>query len=116
MKITVVDLEFLEQIPSNIHLRRLSLQYSINETKELAIHLGMHYTTWDDLYVTYGEEPDRLKFETLHRCISVSNITFDDIRKAVEVGKIQSKHVICQVSYIASFLFFSISFLRYAEF
>lgn len=96
------DTEFLCQIPSDIHLRRLSMQYSINETKELAMHLGMDYQTWDDLYVTFGEEPERLKFEALLRSVQYSNSTLNNIKKAVEAGKIQNKHSLCKVSYTSS--------------
>ncbi|XP_052079214.1 uncharacterized protein LOC127717566 [Mytilus californianus] len=93
----VTDTEFLEQIPSDIHLRRLSMQYNINETKELAIHLGMEYQAWDDLFVTFGEEPERLKFEALLRSVECSHLTFNDIRKAAEDGKIQTIHSLCRV-------------------
>lgn len=96
----MIDTEFLEQIPSDIHLRRLSMQYSITETKELAMYLGMDYQTWDDLYVTFGEEPERLKFEALHKTVVGTHLTFKDIRKAVEIGKIQTIHSLCKVRYI----------------
>lgn len=98
----MTDAEFLEQIPSDIHLRRLSMQYSINETKELAMHLGMDYQTWDDLHVTFGEEPERLKFEVLLKTVVDTHLTFNDIRKAVEFGKIRSIHSLCKVSYTSS--------------
>ncbi|CAC5375214.1 unnamed protein product [Mytilus coruscus] len=77
MNISVTNTEFLDQTPSDIHLRRLSMQYSINETKELAMHLGMEYQTWDDLYVTFGEEPERLKFEVRSRVVRGNPIDFD---------------------------------------
>ncbi|XP_052065807.1 uncharacterized protein LOC127705519 [Mytilus californianus] len=93
----VTDNEFLKQVPTDIHLRRLSMQYSIHETKELAIHLGMKFNIWESLYDTLGEEPERLNFEILHRCIESSSITFDDIRKAVESGNIQNPHTLCKV-------------------
>ncbi|XP_076089105.1 uncharacterized protein LOC143059486 [Mytilus galloprovincialis] len=73
------------------------MQYSINETKELAMHLGMDYQTWDDLYVTFGEEPERLKFEALHKTVVGTHLTFNDIRKAVEIGKIRTIHSLCKV-------------------
>ncbi|CAC5375220.1 unnamed protein product [Mytilus coruscus] len=93
----VTDTEFLDQTPSDIHLRRLSMQYSINETKELANHLGMENQTWDDMYVTFGEEPERLKFEALLRSVQCSNLTFNNIKQAVEFGKIQTIHSLCKV-------------------
>lgn len=102
MIFSVTDTEFLELIPSDIHLRRLSRQYGINETKELAMHLGMTYQTWDDLYVTFGEEPERLKFEALHKTVVGTHLTYIDIRKAVEIGKIQTIHSLCKVRYISS--------------
>lgn len=96
MNISVTNKEFLKQIPSDIHLRRLSMQYSINETKELAIHLGMDYQIWDDLYVTFGEEPERLKFEALWRTVEGSHLTFNSIGKAVKECKIQTRHSLCR--------------------
>ncbi|XP_071150393.1 uncharacterized protein [Mytilus edulis] len=93
----VTDEEFLKQIPEDIHLLRLSMQYTVNETKELANHLGMQYNTWERLYLTFVEEPERLNFETLRKCLDGSHITFNDIRKAVESGNIQNPHIICKV-------------------
>ncbi|XP_076116511.1 uncharacterized protein LOC143083986 isoform X1 [Mytilus galloprovincialis] len=93
----VTDNEFLKQTPKDIHLRRLSMEYSIHETKELSIHLGMKYNIWESLYDTLGEEADRLNFEILHRCIDSSAITFDDIRKAAAIGDIQNPHTLCKV-------------------
>ena len=98
--ILVTDNEFLRQTPTDIHLRRLSMQYSIHETKELAIHLGMDYNTWERMYDTLGEEPERLNFEILHRCIESFPITFDDIKKAVEIGNIKNPHILCKVSWV----------------
>lgn len=74
------------------------MQYNIYEIKELAICLGMQSTTWDDLYATFDKEPERLKFEALLKCISGFQKTFDDIRKAAAVIKIQSEHTLCKVS------------------
>ncbi|XP_063400327.1 uncharacterized protein LOC134684938 [Mytilus trossulus] len=93
----VTDNEFLKQTPTDIHLRRLSMQYSIHEIKELSIHLGMGYNTWERMYDTLGEEPERLNFEILHRCIDSSSITFDDFRKAAAIGNIQNPHTLCKV-------------------
>ncbi|VDI75753.1 Hypothetical predicted protein [Mytilus galloprovincialis] len=91
------DTDFLMQFPTDIHLRRLSMEYSVNETKELAIHLGMAYKTLERLGETIVEEPERLNFETLRRCLDGSNITFNDIRKAIENGDIQNPHTLCKV-------------------
>ncbi|CAG2246717.1 unnamed protein product [Mytilus edulis] len=91
----VTDNEFLKQTPTDIHLLRLSMQYSVNETKEFAIHLGMQYNTWARMYETI-QEAERLKFETLRRCVDNYNITFNDIRKAVEFGNIQNLHILCK--------------------
>lgn len=93
----MTDNEFLKQTPKDIHLRRLSMEYSIHETKELSIHLGMKYNIWESLYDTLGEEAERLNFEILHRCIDSSAITFDDIRKAAAIGNIQNPHTLCKV-------------------
>lgn len=95
----MIDNEFLKQSPTDLHLRRLSLQYSINETAQLAIHLGMEYSTWERLHETI-EEPERLNFEALRRCIESSHKTFDDIRKAIEASSIQNQHTLCKVGII----------------
>ncbi|CAG2189116.1 inlA [Mytilus edulis] len=92
----VTDNEFLKQTPTDIHLRRLSMEYSIHETKELSIYLGMKYNIWESLYEALGEEAERLNFEILHRCIDSSSITFDDIRKAAAIGNIQNPHTLCK--------------------
>lgn len=76
------------------------MQYSVNEAKELAIHLGMQYNTWDKLYTTFKVEPERLNFETLRRCLDGFDITFNDIKKAIEDGNIQNPHTLCKVSSI----------------
>lgn len=96
-----------------MHLRRLSMQYNVHETKELAIHLGMQYSTWEGLYDTIGEEPERLNFETLRKCVDQYTITFNDIRKAVERGNIQNPHSLCKVSctVVKIFVTRSISYL-----
>lgn len=73
------------------------MEYSVNETKVLAIHLGMAYKTLERLGETIVEEPERLNFETLLRCRDGSNITFNDIRKAIENGNIQNPHTLCKV-------------------
>lgn len=95
----MTDNAFLAQLPSDIHLRRLSMQYSIHETKELVIYLGMQFSTWDDMYVTLCEEPQRFKFETMRICIGDSNKTFNDIKHAIEVNNIQDQHTLCKVGY-----------------
>lgn len=64
----MTDNEFLKHIPTDIHLRRLSMQYNIHETKELAIYLGMKFNIWESLHDTLGEEPEKFNFEVLHRC------------------------------------------------
>ncbi|CAC5383621.1 unnamed protein product [Mytilus coruscus] len=43
------------------------------------------------------EEPGRLNFETLRRCLDYSCITLNDIRKAVDRGNIQNPHTLCRV-------------------
>ncbi|CAG2187827.1 unnamed protein product [Mytilus edulis] len=81
----VTDEEFLEQIPADIHLLRLSMQYTVNrKRKSWQTILGCSIVLWERLYMTFSEEPERLNFETLRKCLDVYNITFNDIRKAAE--------------------------------
>ncbi|XP_071123677.1 uncharacterized protein [Mytilus edulis] len=83
-----------------MHLRRLAMQYSIHETKELAVHLGMQFRTLDmldDVFDTSVNEPVRVKFEILSRCIHSFCVTFNDIKRALESGEIQNPHTICKV-------------------
>lgn len=103
MNITVVDNDFLKQCPTDMHLRRLAMQYSIHETKELAVHLGMPFSALDmldDVFDTSVNEPVRVKFEILSRCSHSFYITFNDIKRALESGEIQNPHTICKVSWI----------------
>lgn len=102
MKISVTDIEFLKQFPTDIHLRRLSMQYSVTETKELCIYLGMQYNSWEKMYHALADEPERLNFETLRKCLDSFHITFNDIRKAIEDGSIQNPHILCKVSQLLS--------------
>lgn len=100
-QISVNDNEFLKQIPQDIHLLRLSMMYSIYETKKLAMFLGMQYKTWEQMYDTIREAPERLNFETLRRCCDESHKTFNDIRNAIEKAEIQNPHNLCKVSSIS---------------
>lgn len=108
MNITVTDNEFLKQSPTDLHVRRLAMQYSITEIKELAIHLGMVYNEWDRMHDELSD-PERLKFEILLRCIDRSSFTFHDIKKAVEEVYIRNPHTICSVSWI---FYFNLLFLH----
>ncbi|VDI00786.1 Hypothetical predicted protein [Mytilus galloprovincialis] len=92
------DTDFLKQSPTDIHLRRLSMQYNVNETKELAILLGLQYIKWEGLYETI-DEPERLKFETLRTCLDCPDMTFNDIKRAIESGtcSVQNPHTLCKV-------------------
>ncbi|VDI08090.1 Hypothetical predicted protein [Mytilus galloprovincialis] len=92
--------DFLKQIPDDIHLRRLSMLYSVQEIKELLINLQQKSTIWKSLlYIndSQQEQEEILKFDTLRKYRDKFLITFDDIRKAVERGHIQSPHTLCEV-------------------
>lgn len=80
------------------------MQYNIYETKELAICLGMQSTTWDDLYVTFGEEPERLKFEALRRCISGSQKLLMTSKKLLP----SLKYTFCKVSFVVNRFYFKV--------
>ncbi|CAC5383605.1 unnamed protein product [Mytilus coruscus] len=98
LKFPVTDNDFLKQFPTDIHLRRLSMQYSVNEIKELLINLQKESAIWESLlYDESQQEPEILKFETLRKYRDEFYLTFNDIRKAVESGNIRNPHTLCKV-------------------
>lgn len=97
------DSDFLKQIPEDIHLRRLSIQYTVNEMKEMLINLPQESTLWEPLLNNDSyQEPEILKFEALRKCRDEFCITFNDIKQAVESGNIRNPHTLCKVSLIVN--------------
>ncbi|VDI75748.1 Hypothetical predicted protein [Mytilus galloprovincialis] len=94
----VTDNDFLNQLPTDIHLRRLSMQYSVNELKELLIYLKKDSAIWEALLHDDSQQtPDILKFETLRKYRDEFGITFNDIKQAIESGNIRNTHTLCKV-------------------
>ncbi|XP_071179052.1 uncharacterized protein [Mytilus edulis] len=87
---------FLSEIPTALHLCRLSSLYNLDEIRELVTYLGLPYINWSDLY-QFESEPEVLKFKVLRRCHDKSTLTFRQIKEAVEEGHIQTPHTLCKV-------------------
>lgn len=99
----MTDNDFLNQLPTDIHLRRLSMQYSVNELKELLIYLKKDSAIWEALLHDDSQQtPDILKFETLRKYRDEFGITFNDIKQAIESGNIRNTHTLCKVSFIVN--------------
>ncbi|XP_063448209.1 uncharacterized protein LOC134727752 [Mytilus trossulus] len=92
----VTNEDFLSEDLSALHLRRLSILYTVDEIRQLVGYLYLSYTEWDDLF-TSETEPQLLKFKALCLCHEQSTLTFRKIKKAVEEGKIQNPHTLCKV-------------------
>ena len=96
----VTDDEFLKHRPTDRDLRRLTLEYIIEEVRKLVIFLGMSWKEWDDMYVLamqMGKEVEEIEFDALRKCCDKKYVTFGDIKKAVENEGIQNPHTICKV-------------------
>ncbi|XP_063417524.1 uncharacterized protein LOC134700084 [Mytilus trossulus] len=91
--------EFLKEIPSDLHLRRLSLLYNRDEIRQLAMHLGLTYAEWENVcdQESQSDEPEKLKFEILRKCRNKFSLTFKSIKDATENANIQNPHTICKV-------------------
>ena len=87
--------EFLNQTPTEIHWRRLALEYNINEIWELVTSLRQPYSVWEDL--STDEQGETFRFEALRKDHSRFAVTFSDIKKATIVERIQTPHTICKV-------------------
>lgn len=99
----MTDNDFLNQLPTDIHLRRLSMQYSVNELKELLVYLEKDSAIWEALlHGDSHQEPEILKFETLRKYRDEFCITFNDIKQAIESGNIRNPHTLCKVSFIVN--------------
>ncbi|XP_063412277.1 uncharacterized protein LOC134695036 [Mytilus trossulus] len=91
--------EFLKEIPSDLHLRRLSLLYNRDEIRQLATHLGLTYAEWENVcdQESQSDEPEKLKFEILRKCRNTFSLTFKSIKDATVYANIQNPHTICKV-------------------
>ncbi|XP_076088944.1 uncharacterized protein LOC143059348 [Mytilus galloprovincialis] len=91
----VTNEEFLKERPSDLHLRRLSLVYSINETRELALQLGLETTELDKLSLI--EDTETWQFEVIKKCRDRFALTFRNIRDASEACKFGNIHKLCKL-------------------
>ncbi|VDI50529.1 Hypothetical predicted protein, partial [Mytilus galloprovincialis] len=87
--------EFLKVTPSDLHLRRLSLLYSRNNVRELAISLGLSTTDVDNMLDT--DDPRKWNFEVLRQCRNNVEMTFNHIKEAVEANGQDSIHRLCKL-------------------
>ncbi|XP_071148101.1 uncharacterized protein [Mytilus edulis] len=91
----VTNEEFLKELPSDLHLRRLSLMYSTNDVRELAIHLGLSAT---DVNVTVDTGDQTLwNFEVFRRCRDSNAVTFKEIAKEIEAAGKGNIHTLCKL-------------------
>ncbi|CAG2215800.1 unnamed protein product [Mytilus edulis] len=91
----VTNEDFLKVTPSDIHLRRMSLLYSRDNVRELAIRLGLSTTDVDNMLDT--DDPRKWNFEVLRQCRNSVNMTFNHIKEAVEASGQDSIHRLCKL-------------------
>ncbi|VDI80594.1 Hypothetical predicted protein, partial [Mytilus galloprovincialis] len=91
----VTNEDFLKVTPSDIHLRRMSLLYSRDNVRELAIRLGLSTTDVDNMLDT--DDPRKWNFEVLRQCRNSVNMTFNHIKEAVEASEQDSIHRLCKL-------------------
>ncbi|XP_052079119.1 uncharacterized protein LOC127717491 [Mytilus californianus] len=89
----VTNEEFLKELPSDLHLRRLSLMYSSNEVRELAIHLGLS-ATYVDNTVNTGD-PTVWNCEVIRQCRDSHAVTFKKIKNAIVAAEKGNIHKLC---------------------
>ena len=89
----------MKQTPTDLHLRRLALEYDNDEVRELATYLKLPYSVWNNLKRNIQDiQGETLRFQALRKCCDRQALTFYDIKKAAVDGKIQTPHTICKVS------------------
>lgn len=77
----------------------MSLLYSRNDIRELAIHLGLSATKVDNMLDT--DDTQKWNFEVLRQCRNIHDIeeeiTFNHIKEAIQASDQHSIHKLCQV-------------------
>ncbi|CAC5383532.1 unnamed protein product [Mytilus coruscus] len=91
----VTNDDFLKVTPSDLHLRRLSLLFSKNEAREIAIKLGLSTKDVDSILET--DDSRKWNFEVLRRCRDSIVVTFKHIKEAVEGSGQESIHILCKL-------------------
>ena len=94
----VTSEDFLKQYPTDLHLRRLALEYDMNEVREIVTVLGLAYRVWNDLF-TSTMTNDTIRYTALQKRYREKLFTFWDLKKATEDVKIGNPHRICKVIY-----------------
>jgi len=97
---SVTNDEFLQQRPTDRHLRRLSLEYDTDEVRRITIFSGLPYAVWQDVYTSTELSTEMKKFEALKRCCEKNALTFKDLKEVVEENSIRTAHTICKVRLI----------------
>jgi hypothetical protein len=94
---SVTNVEFLQQRPTERHLQKLSLEYSIDEVRDIIIFSGLPNTVWHDINISNEFSTEMKKFEGLKRCCEKNALTFKDLKEVVEQENIRTAHTICKV-------------------
>ncbi|XP_076088947.1 uncharacterized protein LOC143059351 [Mytilus galloprovincialis] len=92
----VTNEEFLKELPTDLHLRRLSVMYSSNDIRDLAIHLGLSATDVDNTVNT--GDPKLWNFEVIRQCRDSHAVTFKDIKRAIAAAVKGHIHTLCKVN------------------
>ncbi|VDI23309.1 Hypothetical predicted protein [Mytilus galloprovincialis] len=91
----VTNEEFLKELPTDLHLRRLSVMYSSNDIRDLTIHLGLSATDVDNTVNT--GDPKLWNFEVLRQCRDSHAVTFKDIKRAIAAAAKGHIHTLCKL-------------------
>ncbi|XP_071150123.1 uncharacterized protein [Mytilus edulis] len=91
----VTNEEFLKELPTDLHLRRLSLMYSSIDVRDLVIHLGLSTTDVDNT-VNAGD-PKIWNFEVIRQCRDSHAVTFKEIKRAIAVAGKGNIHALCKL-------------------
>ncbi|XP_063436884.1 uncharacterized protein LOC134718320 [Mytilus trossulus] len=86
----------LSQIPSNTELLRLSVNCDTRTIHDLAIHLEMEETEWNDMVENYPRNTQMVKFLTLIDLRENNGICFGDLAKGLREIKITT-HNLCMM-------------------
>ncbi|XP_063438296.1 uncharacterized protein LOC134719221 [Mytilus trossulus] len=86
----------LSQIPSNTELLRLSVNCDKLMIHDLAIHLAMEETEWNDIVENYPRNTQMVKFLTLIDLRENNGIRFGDLAKGLREMKITT-HTLCMM-------------------
>ena len=66
---SVTNNEFLQQCPTDRDLQRLSLEYNIDEVRDIIIISGLPNAAWDEIYTSIEFSNEMKKFEGLKKLL-----------------------------------------------